>query len=105
MFGLLSAPPVMPTSQVLDLTVIVPVMNERDNLATLLPRLDAVLRQLDCASEIIVVDGGSRDGTPDLARSLGATVLHQRAPGYGGALREAFAAAAGRYIITLDADL
>jgi len=95
----------MPTSSTLDLTVVIPVLNERENLAALLPRLDVVLGQLDCASEVLVVDGGSRDGTAELARSLGARVLLQRAPGYGGALREGFAAAAGRHILTLDADL
>src|SRR6267143_1795637 len=95
----------MPTSYSLDLTIVLPVLNERDNVASLLPRLDQVLRQLDCTSEVVVVDGGSRDGTADLARSLGARVLVQRTPGYGGALREGFAAASGRYVLTLDADL
>lgn len=95
----------MPTFPGPDLTVVLPVLNERENVAALLPRLDAVLGQLDCASEVVVVDGGSQDGTAELARSLGARVIVQRAPGYGGALREGFAAAAGRYIVTLDADL
>ena len=71
----------MPTSSTLDLTVVIPVLNERENLAALLPRLDVVLAQLDCASEVLVVDGGSRDGTAELARSLGARVLLQHAPG------------------------
>src|SRR5689334_8020659 len=95
----------MSTVPRLDLSVIVPVLNERENLAVLLPRLDRVLRRIDCTSEIVVVDGGSSDGTPALARDLGANVVVQRTPGYGAALREAFAAAAGRYLITLDADL
>jgi dolichol-phosphate mannosyltransferase len=95
----------MATSQTVDLTVLLPVLNESDNVASLLPRLDQMLRQLDCTSEVVVVDGGSRDGTAELARSLGARVAVQRAPGYGGALREGFAMAAGRYVVTLDADL
>jgi dolichol-phosphate mannosyltransferase len=95
----------MPTSSTLDLTVVIPVLNERDNLAALLPRLDVVLAQLDCKSEVLVVDGGSRDGTAGLARSLGARVLLQTAPGYGGALLEGLKAAHGQYIVTLDADL
>jgi dolichol-phosphate mannosyltransferase len=95
----------MPTPRPLDLTVLLPVLNERENVASLLPRLDQVLRQLGCTSEVVVVDGGSHDGTAELARSLGARVLVQRAPGYGGALREGFSAATGRYIATLDADL
>src|SRR4051812_33316537 len=95
----------MPKPATLDLTVLIPVLNERDNLASLLPRLAVVLRQLDCESEVLVVDGGSTDGTADLARSLGAHVLIQRSPGYGGALREGFAEAKGRFIVTTDADL
>ncbi|MFI5365780.1 MAG: glycosyltransferase [Candidatus Binatia bacterium] len=88
-----------------ELTVLIPVLNERDNLAALLPRLARVLATLGCASEVLVVDGGSRDGTAEVARGLGARLLQQQAPGYGGALREGFAAAAGRYVLTLDADL
>ena len=95
----------MQISHSVDLTVLLPVLNERDNVASLLPRLDQVLREIGCTSEVLVVDGGSHDGTADLARTLGARVLVQSAPGYGGALREGFAAAAGRYIVTLDADL
>jgi dolichol-phosphate mannosyltransferase len=89
----------------IDLTVLVPVLKERENVVRLLPRLRRVLDQLACTSEVLLVDGGSRDGTVEAARSLGARVLAQRAPGYGGALREGFAAAAGRYVLTLDADL
>jgi dolichol-phosphate mannosyltransferase len=88
-----------------DLTVLVLVLNERENLATLLLRLAHMLRSLDCDSEVLVVDGGSVDGTVEVARTLGARVLLQRAPGYGEALREGFAAAGGRYVLTLDADL
>jgi len=89
----------------IDLTVLVPVLDECDNVATLLPRLERVLQALQCHYEILVVDGGSRDRTVEVARALGAQVLRQRAPGYGGALREGFAAASGRYVLTLDADL
>src|SRR3954453_19894981 len=95
----------MPESATLDLTVLLPVLNERDNLAALLPRLATVLRRIDCKSEGGVVDGGSGDGTVPLARSLGARVFVQRSPGYGGALREGFSEAKGPYIVTCDADL
>jgi dolichol-phosphate mannosyltransferase len=88
-----------------DLTVLIPVLNERDNLTVLLPRLARVLGRLGCASEVVVVDGGSADGTAESAAELGARVVVQREPGYGGALREGFAAAAGEFVLTLDADL
>ncbi len=94
----------MPAAPI-ELSVLIPVLNERDNLAALLPRLDRVLNEIGCCSEVLVVDGGSGDGTVEAARGLGARVLVQRTPGYGGALREGFAAAAGQYVLTLDADL
>lgn len=88
-----------------ELSVLVPVLNERQNLEELLPRLGRVLDKLRCSSEVLVIDGGSADGTPATAERLGARVLVQQSPGYGGALREGFAAARGRWILTLDADL
>lgn len=88
-----------------NLTVLLPVLNERENLTVLLPRLARVLDRLGCTSEVLVVDGGSHDGTADAAAELGARVLVQREPGYGGALREGFAAATGEFVLTLDADL
>ena len=50
-------------------SVIVPVLDERGRLG---PCLDGLLAQGDEVAEIIVVDGGSTDGTPDLARAYAA---------------------------------
>jgi len=54
---------------------------------------------------VIIVDGHSHDGTPQIANKLGALIVTQSKPGYGGALKEGFAQARGEYILTLDADL
>ncbi len=51
------------------------------------------------------MDGGSRDDTAGVAARLGARVVGQARSGYGDALRTGFAAAAGAYVITMDADL
>lgn len=88
-----------------ELTILIPVLNERANVEELLPRLGRVLGELHCRHEVVVVDGGSTDGTTAAAERLGANVLVQIAPGYGGALREGFAAARGTFVLTLDADL
>ena len=95
----------MTSSSSIDLSVVLPVLNERENVERLLPRTTRVLRAIGCRYELVVVDGGSTDGTPAAAEAGGARVLRQTLPGYGGALREGLAAAAGAYILTLDADL
>ncbi|HVY62247.1 MAG TPA: glycosyltransferase, partial [Planctomycetota bacterium] len=89
----------------MELSIILPAWNEAENLPPLVKELRAALEGVTTSYEIVVVDGGSRDGTADVARSLGCDVVLQKTPGYGGALREGFAAARGRYLCTLDADL
>lgn len=80
-------------------------LDEERNLRTLLPELSRTLGEMGVTSETIVVDGGSRDGTPGAAADLGARVIVQARPGYGEALREGLAAANGRFVLTMDADL
>jgi glycosyltransferase involved in cell wall biosynthesis len=88
-----------------DLSVVLLALDEERNLATLLPEIARILEPLDGTSETIVVDGGSRDGTARVAAQLGARVVVQPRGGYGEALRTAFAAARGTYVLTMDADL
>jgi hypothetical protein len=54
--------------------------------------------------EIVVVDGGSRDGTPDIARRHAARVLHNPWPGYRAQKQFALDAATGDWVLNLDAD-
>jgi dolichol-phosphate mannosyltransferase len=89
----------------MDLSIILPVVNEGDNLRQLIPRLKAVIQREDLSFEIIVVDGGSSDGTLQTAVELGARAVAERRRGYGGALETGFAEAQGDYVLTLDADL
>ena len=89
----------------MDLSIILPVVNEGDNLRQLVPRLKAVMERERLGFEIIVVDGGSTDGTPQIAAELGAHAVTERRRGYAGALETGFAEAQGNYVLTLDADL
>src|SRR5215472_8756474 len=89
----------------MDLSIILPVVNEGDNLRQLVPRLKAVMERERLSFEIIVVDGGSSDGTPQAAVELGARAVAERRRGYAGALETGFAEARGDYVLTLDADL
>jgi dolichol-phosphate mannosyltransferase len=90
----------------LKLTVLIPTLNEADNLRVLLPRLVTSLEQIvPGAWEVIVVDGGSADGTAAVAQEHGARVVHQRSPGFGGAFRSGVEEAKGDFVLTMDADL
>lgn len=81
------------------ISVVIPAINEAENLRWLLPQLASV-------HEVIVVDGASADGTRDVVRELcpEATLIRQRPRGKGAALRAGFAAAAGDIIVMIDAD-
>ncbi len=90
----------------MQMSIVIPALNEGANLKRLLPRLHHVVSTLSSQGhEIIVVDGGSTDDTVTVVQEAGARVVTQQEPGYGGALKAGFAAAQGEYILTLDADL
>ena len=88
-----------------DLSIIIPAIDERENLELLLPSIWEVLKAIGISGEVLLVDGGSRDGTPQAAEARGARVLQQAERGYGGALLTGFAAARAPYVLTMDADL
>ncbi len=81
-------------------TVVVPAMNEADNLPLVLPRIPAWVH------EVILVDGNSSDRTVEVARAAwpGIRVIGQPRRGKGAALQAGFKAATGDIIVTLDAD-
>ena len=87
-----------------EISVVIPTLNEADSLRILLPRLQAILDKLGCDYEVIVADGASNDGTLDVARQYGASIIRKK-KGYGIALRSAFRQCRGKYVITMDADL
>ncbi len=89
----------------MDISIIIPAVNEKENLSRLIPILKDVLGALRISYEILIIDGGSDDGMVDAAKKLGAYVLFQKNPGYAGALKTGFREAKGDYILTLDADL
>src|SRR2546425_2365391 len=86
------------------LSLVLPALNEGENLDRVLPELKTALATLGPTYEIIVVDGGSSDGTQEIVRKLGARLVSQKLRGFGGAYRAGFEQARGEYVITLDAD-
>jgi rSAM/selenodomain-associated transferase 2 len=82
------------------LSIIVPVLNEA---AQIIPALDALQAFRQRACEVIVVDGGSQDGTAELARPLADRVIV--APrGRGAQMNAGAAIAAGDVLLFLHAD-
>jgi glycosyltransferase involved in cell wall biosynthesis len=81
-------------------SVLVPALNEARNLPYVLPRIPPWVH------EVVLVDGGSVDGTVETARALlpDVRVVGQERPGKGAALQAGFRAATGEIIVTLDAD-
>jgi dolichol-phosphate mannosyltransferase len=86
------------------LSVIIPALNEAPNLEQVLPAIEKALSALAVSHEVIVVDGGSGDGTQEIVRKHGARLVSQKLPGFGGAYRAGFEQARGEYVLTLDAD-
>jgi hypothetical protein len=89
----------------IDLSILVPTLHEVDNIGLLIKKINESFSETELTYEIVILDGGSRDGTRDAALSLEAKVLVQKEKGYGRALVEGFREARGEYIITMDADL
>jgi glycosyltransferase involved in cell wall biosynthesis len=81
-------------------SVVIPALNEARNLEHVFGALPAGLH------EVIVVDGHSTDGTPEIARQLlpSARVITQTRKGKGNALACGFAAVTGDIIVMIDAD-
>lgn len=66
--------------------------------------LPGVLADLPAGFRAIVVDNGSTDGTADIARKLGATVVCESSPGYGAAVHTGMLAATAEFVAVLDGD-
>ena len=74
----------------MDLSVILPALNEANNLPGLLEELQRTLPKFTPNFEILVVDGGSSDDTIDVAKRFGVDCWTQTRPGLTRALLEAF---------------
>jgi dolichol-phosphate mannosyltransferase len=94
-----------------EISVVIPVYNEEENLPILAAELRAALGSLGRSYEILYVDDGSTDGSPEVLRRLAredpaVRVLRQRRnAGQSAALDAGFRFARGAIVVTLDADL
>lgn len=88
----------------MDISVVTPTLNEAVGAPPLVSRLHALFSEQRLSHEILVVDGGSTDGTQELVRAAGAEVLPCPELGYGPAFRQGVRAARGAFILTIDGD-
>jgi glycosyltransferase involved in cell wall biosynthesis len=93
------------------LTLVLPVHNEAENLAWLLPHAAEVLPRLARAWDLVIVDDGSTDGSGAAATGLAArlgirltVIRHEEKSGYGVTIGDGLRAATGDYVAFTDAD-
>jgi Glycosyltransferases involved in cell wall biogenesis len=82
-----------------DVCVLIPTLNEAGSIREVIEGFRSMGFQ-----DILVIDGHSTDGTPDLAREAGARVIVQSGSGKGQALLEAFGLIDKEYIVLIDGD-
>lgn len=88
----------------LELTIVMPCLNEAETLATCIQKAQQGLAKAGVRGEVLIADNGSTDGSIEIAEKLGARVEHVRAKGYGNALRGGIEAARGKWILMGDSD-
>jgi len=95
----------------LDLSIVIPVYNERDNLVPLEEKLEEELSKLMISYEIIFVDDGSEDGSSHIIKSLKKNnprlklIQLEKNHGQSAAFAAGFKSAKGQIFVTLDADM
>ena len=88
----------------IELTVVMPCLNEAETLAICVDKAIAALRDNNIVGEVVVADNGSTDGSQQIALDHGARVVPVPIRGYGAALNAGILAANGKYVLMADAD-
>jgi glycosyltransferase involved in cell wall biosynthesis len=93
-----------------DVSVVLPIFEEKDNLRPLLEEIQAALTEAGLRFEVIAVDDGSRDGSRELLETLAKekpylkVVVFRRNCGQAAAFDAGFRHATGKRVVTMDAD-
>lgn len=91
-------------AEAVELTVLMPCLNEAETLATCIDKAKAYLSRANIVGEVLIADNGSTDGSIEIAEAHGARVVHVPVRGYGAALRHGIENARGRFVIIGDSD-
>lgn len=89
------------------ISIVIPTLNEFRGIRKTIEEITISVKELEIegfSCEILVVDGGSIDGTVEIARKLGAKVIIEPRRGYGRGYKTGFRHAIGDIIVTLDGD-
>lgn len=93
-----------PPHGTVELTILMPCLNEAETLAVCIEKAQGFLSRSGISGEVLVSDNGSTDGSQGIATSLGARVSNAPRRGYGAALINGIENARGRFIVMGDAD-
>lgn len=102
---------VMDHSDPIEISAVIPVFNEEENLSLLIPRLAEILKRTGLSSEMIFVDDGSSDGSRRILKEMALQYSSLRViglkenRGLSTALYVGMKEARGKMMITLDSDL
>ena len=88
----------------MELTILMPCLNEAETLAICIRKARGFLQQNNIEGEVLIADNGSTDGSQQIAVSEGARVVNVVEKGYGNALLGGIKDAKGTYTIMGDAD-
>ncbi len=95
----------------IDVSVVIPIYNERENIEELLQRVLKVLRSMGRGFEVLAVDDGSSDGTTDLLIRIARrepevrAIVFRRNFGQSAAMTAGFQQARGDIVVSMDGDL
>jgi glycosyltransferase involved in cell wall biosynthesis len=96
--------PVNPPFRQIDLSVVIPCLNESATLPGCIASARDLILAAGCPGEIIVADNGSDDGSAEIARRMGVRVVDVVVRGYGAAAISGCRSARGRWIVMGDGD-
>lgn len=99
-----SEPAAAPASTPLEVSVVMPCLNEAETVGHCVTKAVDTLQRLGLHGEVVVIDNGSTDGSAEIALRSGARVVNECRRGYGSALMRGAEEARAPFIIMADAD-